>query len=95
MVQTVIQPETSFLVSTVVPGLCHLSPALGISVAAKPPETCACLLWSLHPFPIHHVCYFWHQREAFLCFVSSKGPLNESTWEGVEASGDASCNHGA
>uniref|UniRef100_A0A494BAG8 ascorbate ferrireductase (transmembrane) n=1 Tax=Mus musculus TaxID=10090 RepID=A0A494BAG8_MOUSE len=49
------------LYGAVVPGLCCLPPALGIPVAAKPPETSACILWSLHPFPVHHICYFRHQ----------------------------------
>lgn len=49
-----------FPVSTVVPGLLSLPAALGIHVAAQPPETHPRLLWSLHSLSGHCVCCFWH-----------------------------------
>jgi hypothetical protein len=50
----------SSLASTVVPGLCGIPSALGITVAAQPPETHSRLLWSLHPLSVHCVCHFRH-----------------------------------
>lgn len=55
-----MQYSQVFPVSTVVPGLLGLPAALGIHVAAQPPETHPRLLWSLHSLSGHCVCCFWH-----------------------------------
>ena len=56
----IAQSGASSLLSTVVPGLCCLPPALGVHVAAQPPKTYPRLFWSRHPLSVHRIRHFGH-----------------------------------